>query len=135
MRPFTDPMGLPLSTTSAEAAACYVTGAQLLVVACASRARPALEAALGADPTFSLAVAALAVCAFLEGSRDEALVILSRAQAPVQATRRERQHVEIVTDVLSGNGERARALGQDHLSEFPGDVLVAHLLRAEDRRG
>jgi DNA-binding GntR family transcriptional regulator len=129
MRPITDPMGLPLSTSSAQAAAHYATGARL-VVAWPSRARQALEDALVADPTFSLANAALALCAFLGGARDEALLILERVRASVQDTRRERQHVEIITELLSGNGERARALGQDHLREFPGDALIALALQA-----
>jgi thioredoxin-like negative regulator of GroEL len=134
MRPFTDPTGLPLSTTSAQAAAHYATGTRLLV-AQASEARPALEAAIAADPTFSLALAALAVCVFVGGDRDGALTILNRMPAAAPATRRERQHLEIVSEVLCGNGERARALGQDHLSEFPDDELVARVLHASDASG
>jgi thioredoxin-like negative regulator of GroEL len=134
MRPFTDAMGLPISTTSAQAAAHYATGARLLV-ARSTGARPALEAAIAADPTFALAVAALALCVLAGGDRDGALAVLERMPAPAHATRRERQHVEIVSEVVGGNGERAHALGQDHLGEFPGDELVARLLQARCGRG
>jgi hypothetical protein len=80
-----------------------------------------------------LAVVALALCAFLAGDRDGALATVEGMRASGHATRRERQHVEIVTEVVQGNVERARALGQDHLSEFPGDDLVAFVL-GESRR-
>ena len=43
-------------------------------------------------------------------------------------TRRERQHIEVVRLILSGERERAAVLGREHLREFPSDLLVAELL-------
>jgi hypothetical protein len=40
------------------------------------------------------------------------------------ATRRERQHVEVVATALSSNTSRALALCGEHLREFPRDVVV-----------
>ena len=50
------------------------------------------------------------------------------------ATRRERQHVEIVALVLVGDVTRARALRAAHLAEFPGDVLIVHLFDLVEAR-
>ena len=43
-------------------------------------------------------------------------------------TRRERQHIEVVRLVLSGERERATVLGREHLREFPDDIVVAQTL-------
>lgn len=43
-------------------------------------------------------------------------------------TRRERQHIEVITLALSGDRDRAAVLGREHLREFPDDVLVAQVL-------
>ncbi|MEO8694062.1 MAG: hypothetical protein ABI658_11130 [Acidimicrobiales bacterium] len=40
-------------------------------------------------------------------------------------TRRERQHLEIVADVIVGNVDRAGGLAREHLAEFPNDRLIA----------
>ena len=45
-----------------------------------------------------------------------------------RSTRRERQHIEVVRLVLSGERDRAAVLGREHLREFPDDILVAELL-------
>jgi hypothetical protein len=48
--------------------------------------------------------------------------------ASTPATRRERQHIEIVMIALRGDRARARALGAGHLTEFPDDALIRHLV-------
>ena len=50
------------------------------------------------------------------------------------ATRRERQHVEVVALVLVGDVARARALRGAHLAEFPDDVLIVHLFDLAEAR-
>ena len=45
-----------------------------------------------------------------------------------QMTRRERQHIEVIRLVLSGERERAAVLGREHLLEFPDDVVVVDVL-------
>ena len=42
-------------------------------------------------------------------------------------SRRERQHLEIVALMLKGDADRARALGAEHLAEFPDDTLIRQL--------
>ena len=40
-----------------------------------------------------------------------------------RSTRRERQHIEVIRLVLSGERDRAAVLGREHLREFPDDIL------------
>ncbi|MGD9798353.1 MAG: zinc-binding dehydrogenase [Acidimicrobiia bacterium] len=83
-----------------------------------------LAAAVAADGAMAVAAAALA---FQTRGGAEARAHLERAiGAARSATRRERQHVEIVAAILDGDLGRARALGAEHLADFPRDALVAH---------
>ena len=130
----TDHMGLALTTTAAEAAARYSAGGQLLVRS-SPDAVAVLGAAVAADRSLGVALAALALSAAGKRSPDrvgvDALELgLARSWA---ATRRERQHIEVVEIALRGDGERARALGHHHLSEFPDDVLIVHLVGRKGR--
>ena len=119
--------GQVVSTDSAEAAAWYAEGVCLLVRS-PSDAVPALRAALAADPSLGVALAALAVAA-AERSEDVPVDMLEAAVATSSsATRRERQHIEIVAAALSGDAPRARALSYEHLAEFPSDLLVASVV-------
>jgi len=90
-----------------------------------------LQAAVGADPAFGVALAALAWGTAgqpgADGATLEALTVSAAGSASV--TRRERQHVEIVVTALRGDFQRARGLGSEHLREFPADALVAHIIR------
>jgi hypothetical protein len=49
-----------------------------------------------------------------------------------RATRRERQHMEIVVLAVRGERERAHALGRGHLREFPDDMIIAHVVARSD---
>ena len=121
---FVDHAGLVVSTNSAEAAAWYAEGVSLLVRS-PSDAIAALRTALAADPFLGVALAALAV-ATVERSEDVPFDLLEAAVAvSSSATRRERQHIEIVAAALSGDAPRARALSSEHLAEFPSDLLLA----------
>jgi hypothetical protein len=123
---FTDHLGLVITTNSAAAAACYVDGVELLLSS-SPRATAMLQAAVAADPAFGVALAALAW-----GSTDhtgtDAVLLDALAVGSWSATRRERQHIEIVVTALRGDLERARGLGSEHLREFPADALVAHII-------
>jgi hypothetical protein len=82
-----------------------------------------LRLAVLADPQLAVAHAALAVA-----SRVDARAALERAVANApHATRRERQHVEIVGSMVAGDVDRGRALAADHLAEFPTDELISHI--------
>ena len=118
-----------MSTPSDESVRAYAQGVELLVGSSAE-AVSVLRIAVEADPHFELARVALACALAADGMPPEAArcdcVPLS-CRAP---TRRERQHIEVVRLVLSGERERAAVLGREHLREFPTDIVVAHALRS-----
>ncbi len=128
---FTDLTDQVITTESAEAAALYAEGVRLLIAG-SPDAAAVLGATVAADPAFGVALAALAL-----SSRDAALLddVQASVAAPSAATRRERQHVEIVALAVAGDHARACALGSDHLREFPGDLVVAHLVARRCRVG
>jgi hypothetical protein len=118
---------LPITTSSGRAAGLYRLGLEQLrrspAEAGASFARAVAE-----DEGFALAIAAAAVAARPPPDPDESTRVLDRAlRACRSATRRERQHVEIVAYFVHGELSRATALAAAHLSEFPRDTLIAHL--------
>lgn len=123
----TDSRGLAVSTFSDASASAYGQGVELLVGG-SPQAISVLRVAVESDPHFELARVALA-CALAaagmpaEAPRCECSPLSCRA--PI---RRERQHVEVVRLVLSGERERAAVLGREHLREFPSDILVARIL-------
>jgi hypothetical protein len=126
---YTDHMGLVITTVSAEAAARYAEGLRLLTDS-SPDAGAVLYAAVVADPSLGVAVAALV------WRGDVHVDALDRyLEGPSLATRRERQHIEIVAVALRGGLARARALGLDHLRDFPGDVLVTQVLARPDATG
>jgi hypothetical protein len=125
----TDSSGLTVSTRSAEAAASYSRAVDLLVES-SPDAIPLLRVATESDPHFDLARVALA-CALAAAGMPPEVVRRESSPRPARASsRRERQHVEVVELVLSGERDRAAVLGREHLREFPRDVLVAHILRS-----
>jgi hypothetical protein len=122
-----DGHGLAVSTTSLAATVAYARGLDLLLAA-SPAAVSMLRRALCADPEFELARVALA-CVLADG-RGQAQHLRREGSAGSVATRRERQHIEVIKLVLSGDRRRAAVLGREHLREFPNDVLVAHMLRS-----
>jgi hypothetical protein len=123
-------MGLVISTRSAEAAAHYAEGVRLVISGSPEGAIPVLQAALAADPSLGVVLVAIAMArSDAECAAGVDLDVLELALAPsVSATRRERQHIEIVLIALRGDIARARALGGEHLGEFPDDALIRHLI-------
>ena len=117
-----------MSTKSLVSAMAYARGVDLLLVR-SPEAESALRDAVEADPRFELARVALS-CALV--TADTRAGCLARERSPCSpvgaSTRRERQHIEVIELVLSGERDRAAVLGREHLREFPGDILVAHVL-------
>jgi hypothetical protein len=73
---------------------------------------------------FTAASARWRMVSVMTESEQAVLRVLAAARG---ATRRERQHVEIVALAFVGELIRARALRAAHLAEFPDDVLIVHL--------
>jgi hypothetical protein len=118
----TDSLGLRLSTDPV-AAASYRQGVHELLErrpeALLSFARSARH-----DPRFALACAGVAFASSVAGDGVPRRV-LDRARATARvASRRERQHVEVLYAALAGPAALALALAIKHLDEFPDDVVV-----------
>ena len=125
---FHDFGNLVITTDAAAAADAYSRGVQLLIFSSAE-AEAVLRDAVRADPNFALATVALGLAVDARGLAAEGHDRADRADTTLAgATRRERQHIEVIRLVLSGERERAAVLGREHLREFPNDVLVAHVL-------
>jgi hypothetical protein len=124
---FHDFAGLVVTTDAASAALAYSRGIQLLI--CSSvDAEALLRDAVTADPNFALARVALALAVDARGLAEHHECANPADTTSAGATRRERQHIEVIRLVLSGERQRAAVLGREHVREFPNDVLVAHLL-------
>jgi hypothetical protein len=123
----TDSRGLAVSTLSAASASAYGQGVELLV-GLSPDAISVLRVAIESDPHFELARVALACALAAAGTPAETPRCECSPLSCHASTRRERQHIEVVRLVLSGERDRAAVLGREHLREFPRDILVAHIL-------
>src|SRR5688572_27266045 len=122
--PKTDRYGLTLSTESSVAAERYQRGMDDLL-AYGPDADRAFADARAADERFALAHAGTALFVFLQGDGAAAREAIGRARdVAAGATRRERQHVEALATVMSGDATRGLALIEEHLREFPRDALL-----------
>lgn len=121
---FADRYGLPLSTSSATAAARYVDGIDVTLSGNAG-ADELLAAAVAADEGFALAQAALARAEQFRGQVAPARTRAARARAlAASLTARERGHVEAIAVAVEGNNARALELVREHVREFPRDAFV-----------
>jgi hypothetical protein len=127
----TDRQGLAVSTRSVKSAASYAQGVELLI-GLSLEALPALRSSVESDPHFELARVALACALAAAGLPAEALRCDCSSPSCRASTRRERQHIEVVRLLLSGERERAALLGREHLTEFPSDMLIAHILTSHE---
>lgn len=120
---FEDDRGLPLATGSREARDAYCDGVARLLCA-----RPgievALQAAVAADPGFSLAHAALARAHQAHGRGAAAREAIAVARGCDAASERERSHVHALDRVVTGDAGGALAAIVAHLGRWPRDVLV-----------
>ena len=133
MRPDADHWATPVpSTTNTAALAAYHDGLAALIAG-SGHAEAMLRAAVDHDPDFLLACVALGVAGVLRRLPYEA------GPLPPTATRAERQHAEVVRTTMCGDQAHADDLRREHLSEFPGDLLVVWLptvgLRQASRDG
>jgi hypothetical protein len=124
-----DRYGLPISTSSEEAAAAYREGIDLSLAAWPG-AVAALQTAIAADPDFALAYAARARIHAIYGEREAArgATATARRLAAARGTEREVSHVEAMA--LTVEGQPAKALRQalGHLDSWPRDASVLSLL-------
>jgi hypothetical protein len=115
----------PELTTCPQAAAQLRHGVDRLRSGDRAGAAAAFAAAVTHDPGFALGHAAGAVVTGDAAAQDG----VARARsARRRISRRERQQLAIIELALTGRLPRASALGREHLSEFPDDVLVRHVL-------
>jgi hypothetical protein len=80
---------------------------------------------------------ALACVYALDGNVEQAATSIASARRHlVGASRRDRQHVEILSALMGGQVEHALGLAFEHIAEFGRDPLVLHLLsrRIGDRQ-
>lgn len=126
---FRDYGDLVITTDAAEAAQAYSRGIQLLITS-SVEAESLLRDAVAADPHFALAWVALALAVGAPGLGAEHRQFTDRVDTTLAgATRRERQHIEVIRLVLGGGDrDRAAVLGREHLREFPRDILVSYVL-------
>ena len=123
-----DRYGLPLTTASDRAAASYRDGIDRILSAWHG-AGEALDEAIAEDPDFALAHIARARVHQLNMESAEARTRAAHARRlAAAATRRERQHVEILAAAVEGQPKTALSGAEQHLDEFPRDALVLALL-------
>jgi hypothetical protein len=123
----TDGFGLPLTTTP-EAAAHYRVATLHLLGGDAGAVTSYVEA-VRADSGFALGHVGVAVAGHSLG-RDASVGLAAARIVSRRVTRRERQHVEVVSAALHGDLARTAALGLEHLAEFPADAVAFYALSA-----
>ena len=120
----TDRLGLRISTASAQAAAAYREGTELLLSGFPG-ADAAFERALGFDARLALAHVALARHAQVYGRVAQVRESLAKARECAAAgSARERSHVEIHGMVMEGAPARALEALLRHVQEWPRDAMV-----------
>jgi len=123
-----DRYDLPLTTVSEDAAMFYRDGVDRMLSAWFGAAE-AFDRAITEDPDFALAYVARARVhqMNMEASEARAKAALAR-QLAAAASRRERQHVEIMAATIEGKPAMALTGAEQHLDEFPRDALILSLL-------
>ncbi|MDH2342853.1 tetratricopeptide repeat protein [Bradyrhizobium sp. SSUT77] len=123
-----DRYGLPLSTTSHEAANDYRDGVDLMLAGWTGAAE-ALERAVAADPDFALAhIARGRLHAFYQqGDLARKQAALARQRVATRGTERERSHVEALALAIEGRLPEALVATLKHIDIWPRDALVLSL--------
>lgn len=122
-----DSYGNAVSVGSGAALDHYDRGLQLFLGS-EFGAVDAFQASVAADESFALGHAALARALMTPGTMRRAKASISRARelAP-KLDHRQRQHIECLALVLSGEPQKARSLVKAHVRDYPCDALVAQL--------
>jgi len=123
---FTDRYGLTVTTDSPVAFERFQQGMDdLLAYGPAGEER--MAEALQADPGLAVAHAGVALMALVQGDAATARDAMARARETVGgATRRERQHVEVLSAFVGGEGARGFALADEHVKDFPRDAVLVN---------
>lgn len=122
-----DSYGNAITTSSQSARDHYDRGLKLFLGG-EYGALQAFRAAVTDDADFALGHAACARAAMMSAQMPEAKVAFQRAQDLAQnADTRERQHIDCIGLVLSGQAPRARAAVMAHMRTYPRDALAAQL--------
>ncbi|WP_146347798.1 tetratricopeptide repeat protein [Falsiphaeobacter marinintestinus] len=125
--PFDDRYGNTLSTSSDAARDRYVEGVDHVLAATYGGVQ-SFEATVAADPGFALGHAGLARARMYEGDMAGAKSAIARAsELSADTTSRERQHVETLSLLLSGQAGAARDLVLSHVQDFPRDAFCAQI--------
>ena len=121
---FKDRYGLELTTSSSKAADCYIDGIDRILAGDA-HVEETLQAAIAADSDFALPHAAMARAHLLRGRGKLAHAASETAsQLAVNASRREQQHIEIISNIIAGQVPHSLELTHDHLKDYPRDAFV-----------
>jgi tetratricopeptide (TPR) repeat protein len=121
-----DRYALPLSTSSSVAVERYQEGMDRLL-SWGLGGDEAFAAALAADPGLALAHAGAALWSFFLGDVPAARSSIAAARELVGGTtRRERQHVEALSAIITGDTARGLALIDEHVLDFPRDALLVN---------
>lgn len=125
-----DAYGLPISTSSAEAAAAF-DGAIESYLKARLNARDYLAAALKADPEFSLAHCLKGYFSMLLYNRAAVPAAVKAADTArglvANATARERMHADALDAWIAGDLLRLFAIWEEILAAYPTDVLAFRL--------
>ena len=122
-----DRYGLPISTASTTAAEKLIEGVDLALES-AWGADEKFQEALHADEGFALAHAGLAFRHMVGGRAADARKSVQEAQSLATGTsRREQQQIEIIARWANGKGAEALILVNEHLAEYPRDMLIVRL--------
>ena len=123
-----DRYGLPLSTTSSEAATAYRDGIDLLLSAWTGAAE-AFDRAIAADPEFALAqIARARIHTFYQqGDVARQKAAMARELVAKNGSERERSHVETLALAIEGQLPAALASALKHIEAHPRDAIVMSL--------
>lgn len=123
-----DSRGLPISTSSPDAARFYREGVDLLLSAWPGAVETLTQAA-ATDPGFALAEAALARAFAVRAQPHEAMQHIASAVRLAEANGNEREKSHVATLALAIGGQGARALDSAlaHADRWPRDVIILGL--------
>lgn len=123
----TDRYGLPIATASADAAAHYRAGIDLMLAAWPG-AEAALDRGIAADPGFALAQIARGRLHQMYAEVPQARACAARArELAMTASERERSHVETIAASIEGQPARALELALAHVERWPRDAMILAL--------